>query len=176
MMGSYHDNVDGVDKRKKVRIRWYHDLFRHVDHPVLEFKLKHGVVGSKIQYPFPSFDFDKSFTESGFSKIIRSCDLPEEAKSQLIQREPVLVNRYLRWYYATPDQVFRVTIDSGLTFYHLSKIHNRFLKKQVDHSNIVVELKYQLDDDLKGSRISAGFPFRMTRSSKYVQGIEQVYI
>jgi hypothetical protein len=39
----------------------------------------------------------------------------------------------------------------------------------------VVELKYQIEDDPRAQRIAAAFPFRMTRSSKYVQGIERVY-
>ena len=176
LMGSYHDNVDGVAERRKARVRWYHDLFRYVDKPLLEFKLKQGVVGAKEQYPFPAFTLDDDFTERYFVDVIRGADLPHEAKSRILTQGVVLLNRYLRWYFATPDLKFRVTVDTELTFYHLNKHRNRFVHKEVDYANIVVELKYQPEDDPEGNRISAGFPFRMTRSSKYVQGIERVYL
>ncbi|MBL7163975.1 MAG: polyphosphate polymerase domain-containing protein [Anaerolineales bacterium] len=175
-MENFFDNVDGVTERKKARLRWYHDLFRQVDDPLLEFKIKRGMVGTKAQYPFPAFAFDEGFTERGFKNVIRASDLPVDVKSALLALEPVLLNRYLRWYFATPDRRFRVTVDTGLTFYHLNKFSNRFIYKQVDYDDIVVELKYQSEDDPDAGRITAGFPFRMTRSSKYVQGIERVYL
>lgn len=176
LMENYHDNIDGVMDRRKARIRWYHQLFRYVDDPVLEFKIKSGLMGTKAHYPFPAFPFGEGFNEKLFRSIIRESTLPSDAKSHLLRVEPVLVNRYLRWYFATPDRRFRVTVDSGMTFYHLNKLNNRFSYKQIDHRDIVVELKYQSQDDPEAARISAGFPFRMTRSSKYVQGIESVYL
>lgn len=176
LMENYYDNVDGVRERRKSRIRWYHVLFRYVDDPVLEFKIKSGLVGTKAQYPFPAFDFGKGFSEKRLREIIRSSDLSLDVKSHLLSAEPVLLNRYLRWYFATPDRRFRVTVDTGLTFYHINKISNNWLYKQVDYTDIVVELKYQSEDDPEAGRISAGFPFRMTRSSKYVQGIDRVYL
>jgi len=147
-----------------------------VDDPLLEFKIKRGLMGTKAQYPFPPFVFDESYTERGFKDAVRSSNLPVDVRSELLAVEPVLCNRYLRWYFATPDRRFRVTVDTGLTFYHLNKFNNCFIYKQVDYHDIVVELKYQSEDDPEASRITAGFPFRMTRSSKYVQGIERVFI
>lgn len=176
MMGNYFDNVDGIPERRKARLRWYHDLFRYIDHPLLEFKIKQGRMGTKAQYPFPAFPFGEGFSENFFKDIIRGADLPQDVNSYLLSAEPVLLNRYLRCYFATPDHKFRLTVDTGLTFYHLNKFKNRFLHKQIDYCDIVIELKYQSEDDPDAGRISAGFPFRMTRSSKYVQGIERVYI
>jgi hypothetical protein len=71
---------------------------------------------------------------------------------------------------------FRVTVDNGLTFYHLNKFSNHFLNKQVNYQDTVVELKYHKEDDPHADQIAAGFPFRVTRSSKYVQGIDKVYL
>jgi len=176
LVSSYHDNVDGLTERRKIRIRWYGDLLRLVDNPILEFKIKQGLAGKKLQYPFPAFTLDNSFTEKYYRTLVRGSDLPPDVKSCLASQEPVLLNRYYRWYFATPDLRFRVTIDTGLSFYHLNKYHNHFNNKQIDHENIVVELKYQSEDDIEGNQISSRFPFRMTRSSKYVQGIERVYL
>jgi hypothetical protein len=176
LMENYFDNVGGIRERRKARIRWYQRLFRYVDAPLLEFKIKSGLMGTKAQYPFPEFPFGEGFSERFLKGLIRGSDLPQNIKSQLLSVEPVLLNRYLRWYFATPDGKFRLTVDSGLTYYHLNKFNNRFLYKQVDYQDIVVELKYQSEYDPQAGRITAGFPFRMTRSSKYVQGIERVYL
>jgi hypothetical protein len=176
LMDNYQDNVAGSPERKKARIRWYHDLFREVKSPILEFKIKQGLMGTKIQFPFPSFTFNKEISENRLKKSIRSSELPEDVRNYLLAAEPVLVNRYLRWYFATPDKNFRLTVDSGLTFLHLNKLQNHFLFRQKDFRVIVLELKYHQSIDPQAGRISSGFPFRVTRSSKYVQGIEKVYL
>jgi len=176
LLSNYYDNVDGGPERKKARIRWYHDLFRQVEDPILELKIKKGLMGTKAQHPFPAFQFGEGFSERAMDELISSSDLPGDLVDYLKAHEPVLVNRYLRWYFATPDQHFRVTVDTDLSFFHLKKDNNRFLFHQVDRQSIVVELKYQHQYDPEASRISSGFPFRMTRSSKYVRGIERVYL
>jgi len=169
-------NINGTSQRKKARVRWYQELFREVAHPTLEFKIKEGLMGTKISYPFPEFTFQRGFSLVFFRDLIQSSDLPPEVTYYLKTVEPVMVNRYRRWYLATPDQAFRVTVDANLTYYHLNTFNNRFLFHQVDRRSLVVELKYQRENDARADRISAGFPFRMTRSSKYVQGIERVYL
>ncbi|MCJ7733017.1 MAG: VTC domain-containing protein [Anaerolineales bacterium] len=176
LMDNYHDNLEGTPERRKARVRWYHDLFRQVEQPQLEFKIKKGEMGNKIQYNFPAFGFNQEFNDLLFRSLVRSSDLPLDVRSFLQTVEPVLVNRYRRWYFATPDRQFRVTVDTGLSFYHLNKLNNQFLHHQVDHQSIVIELKYQRENDSLADRISTGFPFRMTRSSKFVQGIERVYL
>ncbi len=173
---NYADNIDGTSQRKKARVRWYQDMFGEVKNPTLEFKIKEGLMGKKISYPFPSFPFQSGFSETFFRDLIRSSALPPEATYYLETVEPVLVNRYRRWYLATPDRAFRVTVDANLTYYQLNKTNNQFLFHQVDRRSIVVELKYHREHDPQADRISAGFPFRMTRSSKYIQGIERVYL
>lgn len=176
LLNNYADNVNGSPLRKKARVRWYHDLFGDVDQPALEFKIKEGLMGTKISYPFPGFKFQRGFSESYIRDLIRSSNLPPEVLTYLGTVEPVLVNHYRRWYLATPDQAYRVTLDTGLTYYHLRKFNNQFLFSQIDRQSIVVELKYEREHDQGAERISSGFPFRMTRSSKYIQGIERVYL
>lgn len=176
LMDNYTDNVSGAPERVKARIRWYHELFGVIQKPVLEFKIKKGWMGTKIQYDLSSFTFDRNFSEKAFKEMLSRCSLPADVRQYLLGSEAVLVNRYRRWYFATPDRHFRVTVDTGLTFLHLNKIKNQFLFRQSDQRAIVVELKYAREYDPEADRISSGFPFRMTRSSKYVQGIERVYL
>lgn len=173
---NYADNINGAPLRKKARVRWYQDMFGWVDQPRLEFKIKDGLMGTKVSYPFPGFDFQRGVCEIDFRSLMRSSALPPEAVYYLETVEPVLANRYRRWYLATPDRAFRVTLDAELTYYHWRKTNNQFLFRQADRRAIILELKYQQEDDPRANLISGGFPFRMTRSSKYVQGIERVYL
>ncbi len=55
-MVNYRDNVDGAADRRKVRIRWYGELMGQIENPVLEFKIKRGLVGTKKHHPIPGFE------------------------------------------------------------------------------------------------------------------------
>jgi len=84
-----------------------------------------------------------------------------------------LVNRYLRSYYANPGGRFRITIDTELAFYKVNPLVNRFLVKDINHHAVIVELKYEQEYEDLANQISSAFPFRLTRSSKYVEGIDR---
>jgi hypothetical protein len=86
-----------------------------------------------------------------------------------------LVNRYLRSYFANPDGQFRVTIDTSLTFYKVNPLVNRFLVRDINHHAVILELKYDRDYEDLAERISNAFPFRVTRSSKYVEGVDRFF-
>lgn len=175
-MDNYYANAGGAAEREKTRLRWYHDLFQEIDAPILEFKIKRGMVGTKIQHHFAPLHIEEGFSHETFDEALNRSQLPLDVKSRLQTQVIVLVNRYKRWYFATPDRKFRVTVDSDMTYYNVSKLNNRFRYKHKDHRNIIVELKYGRDDDRTANRISARFPFRVTKSSKYVTGIDSVYV
>ena len=175
-MENYSDNVSGVGERRKVRIRWYGDLFRDIETPMLEFKTKTGLVGAKHIYPFAPFTLDKRFSHRYYQEVLRTTDLPDHVKQYMRQQNVVLCNRYYRWYFATKDQRFRVTVDSEMTFYQVKKSNNGFLRKHVDYNHIVVEVKYHEALDTQAHRVSGFFPFSVAKMSKYVTGIEQVYL
>jgi hypothetical protein len=64
-------------------------------------------------------------------------------------------------------------VDTGMTYFDLNRHNNSFRYKCVDHDKIIVELKYEADNDHGANKVSAFFPFRVTKSSKYVQGIDK---
>ena len=169
VMGNYDDNLIGVADRMKVRIRWYHELFGSIAKPILEFKVKQGLVGWKDTYPFPAFTFDRMMTERSFQSLIKMGDFPMEVKHRLAGFRMSLVNRYLRSYFANYDSRFRVTIDTDQSFYKVNPLVNRFQVRDVNKDVVIVELKYDREHDAE--RISNTFPFRVTRSSKYVDGV-----
>jgi len=175
-LDNYFDNVSGVGERRKARIRWYGALFGDVEKPMLEFKIKSGLVGTKRIYPFVPFRLDRRFCDAVYQDLVRQADLPETVGAYLRCMEVVLCNRYYRWYFATRDQRFRVTVDTEMAFYQVGRTGNRFIHRHVDHRNVVVELKYNKPEDTSASRVSGHFPFSMTKNSKYVTGIERVYL
>ena len=176
LLSDYYSNLNGYTSRGKVRVRWYHDLFRHVPDAVREFKIKQGEVGRKEQFPFPAFTFEAGLTEAAFRYAIKNSDLPEIVRLRLRNLEFALTNRYKRWYYATPDQRFRLTIDADLGFCRLTKFANNFNRFEQLHNTCILELKYQTADDPGVHRITSSLPFHITRSSKYISGIDRVYL
>jgi hypothetical protein len=174
-MDNYLDNVSGVADRRKVRVRWYGDLLGHAPSPQLEFKIKRGLVGAKDSYPFPSLILDDRFTQRGFHVLARASNLPDFIRYTLRPLDVVLCNRYYRWYFASRDQRFRVTVDAEMAFFPVRRTHNRFRRPFVDHQHLIVELKYGQDLDPQAQRVASFFPFTVTKNSKYVNGIEWVY-
>ena len=175
-MSDYYDNVNGAAKRRKVRVRWYGDPFGEISHPMLEVKVKVGEVGTKHTYPLASFCLDPRFCSRAFRDVLAHSDLPPEARLGLHSMDVVLFNRYYRDYYATCEGDFRLTMDTNLEFYKVNGcFSNRFVHHQVNMRHVVVELKYETAQEQQANRVAGFFPFRPTRNSKYVQGIERVY-
>lgn len=175
-MVNYHDNVVGAANRRKVRVRWYGELMGLIESPVLEFKIKRGLAGTKRSHPLPGFVLERGFGTPMVMRGLVAADLPYAVKSYLQTVDIVLLNSYHRRYYVSKDGVFRLTLDTGMAFYRISRLGNALAHVQTDRRNVVVELKYGVDDDVSAYKVSSAFPFRVTKSSKYVQGIERVYM
>lgn len=173
---NYFDNVDGSAQRVKVRIRWYGELFGVVEKPILELKIKNGLLGRKESFALKPFTIDNGFRHSDIVDVFNESDIPQELKLKLISLEPALLNRYSRKYFMSDDKDFRITIDSELTFYRINCHNHCFLHKSIDQNNLVLELKYTYDKEAYAERISNELPFIVTKSSKYVSGIERLHL
>lgn len=165
----FADNVDGVADRLKVRVRWYGNLFGHVDKPVLEFKIKSGTTGRKQSYPLTSFTINEKTEAFDLSKILQDPSLPEGIVKELKQLNPVLLNRYNRKYFLSACKSYRLTLDNKLEFYTVNAFKEQLLKR-VNYEVVIIELKHAPDKEKEASFISNAFKFRMTKSSKYVDG------
>lgn len=168
----YFLNVDGAADRTKVRIRWYGELFGRVEWPVLEFKFKHGLVGSKESYPLPPFKFEPGFSGLLLRQVLAAADLPNVARQRLSGLEPALVNHYQRAYFASPDERYRITVDSNLAFRRVRPARNSFLCRSPKYDGRVLELKYDHAHWQGADEIVNALPFRLTRMSKYVFGLD----
>ena len=66
-----------------------------------------------------------------------------------------------------------MTLDNKMSFYSINPINHNF-KIFSDQEKTVVELKYD-EHDLDGAKdITSYFPFRVTKNSKYVTGIDRI--
>ncbi len=171
-MDCYFDNLFGVGDRWKVRVRWYGSLFGKVDSPVLEFKIKKGLAGTKRSYLLPPFEIGRTYFSGGIWKdYFRSLDLPDEARLKLSGVQPVLLNTYQRSYFTSVNQKFRITVDDNLEYYNLRPTWNHFLHVHREHLKSVLELKYDRDWAPEAEQITNQIPFRLDKNSKYVSGI-----
>ena len=107
--------------------------------------------------------------------MLEASQLPHDVVTRLAPLNVVLLNRYYRSYYLSADRTFRLTIDSDFEYCKITRLHNNFLARTVKRRGGVVELKYDLEDDGRAERITSAFPFRVTKNSKYVEGIESVW-
>ena len=171
---NYWDNVCGSAQRIKARVRWYGDLFGPVAKPVLELKIKSGLTGRKENYRVQPFTIEQGFTFETLTLAFDRSSLPDDLRERLRALQPTLLNRYQRKYYLSADRLFRLTIDSDLAYTQIAKTDNSFAHSIRDHVRTVLELKYDLDSDNQADSISGLFPFRITRSSKYVSGIDWI--
>lgn len=169
----FQDNVVGKSRRKKVRIRWYGELYGRIEKPVLEFKFKAGAVGEKLSFRIKAFTLDENFSQNTLLESFAASDLPDWVREDILPLEPHLLNRYTRKYFLSFDKKFRTTIDNQLIYLDISRRNNSFIKKSVNEKDIIVELKYNFKYDDLANSVSGNFPFRMTKSSKYVNGVEQ---
>lgn len=171
---NYWDNVCGSGQRLKVRVRWYGEAFGEIAKPVLELKIKSGFTNLKESYPMASFSLVPGFTFAILSDAFDRSELPGRLRERLRALEPTLLNRYRRKYFLSADRLFRATIDNKLSYTQIAKTGNQFTHTLSDHIRTILELKYATDCDNQAGSISGLFPFRITKSSKYVSGIDWI--
>ena len=168
---TYRANVAGTGERQKFRVRWYGNDYWHLPDAV-RFEVKHrrNQTGTKDVHRFARFEWERlpELTER-VNEVTRAFGL----------LHPVLFSHYRRAYLGTPDGRFRLTIDTEQRFLaarnqHLGG-HSRTDRHFRTQDGIVLELKYDAEHDDAAQRILQYFPFRQTKSSKYVNGVVLVY-
>jgi SPX domain protein involved in polyphosphate accumulation len=172
---SFIDNIEGERDRKKVRIRWYGDLFGTCKKPILEIKYKTGLLGWKERHNLNDFNLDKE-NFVNYKEIFEY--LSESIKFDILKLgleflTPTLLNCYERTYYLSFDKKYRITLDNKMEFYSINPVGNYF-KTFADDEKTVIELKYNQYHADGARAISNNLPFRVTKNSKYVIGIERL--
>ncbi len=171
---SYEQNLSGISQRKKVRIRWYHDL-SDSHQAKLEFKYRRGGKGYKIL-----FDTEINFENKRFNwmRSLQQCysNLPDEGKVIWGNAQsPILICRYLREYYRSACGKIRATFDKNIHVYDQRFSAQANLRKSVSLGDyVLLELKTdeKYEDEL--SNLLSTCPLRPSRHSKYVNGVRSL--
>jgi len=173
----YYENVEGVSVREKARIRWYGDGEKGLSKPVLEYKNKIGLLGHKISFKLQPMTLSDSFSRKALQANLLASGVPRNFVDHFSCLRPCLMNSYHRSYFLSKNQRARVTIDSNLSFRRFignGKLFTQATAKRPDA--FVVEVKYAQDADELVKDMFAEFPFSVTKSSKYVQGMQAVFM
>jgi len=175
MMSIYEENLSGVSRRKKVRIRWYKSIIKSKK-ACLEFKHRISGKGHKTTFPL-SFDLSDSFVT--WRELIADCysQLEDYDKTKWGNSiSPVLICRYHRQYYESACGIMRATIDSKIQVYDQRSHEKPNTEKSVSLGEyVLLELKTEHGSEKELSALIATCPLRPSRHSKYVLGIRTLF-
>lgn len=113
---SLMENLAGIARRVKLRLRWYGDGW-NVDHGVLELKYKQGLLGWKVVQPVSG---TLSLATDRWSAIVGRLreKMPTGIRHALAcAPRPVLINRFGRRYFISADRAVRATLDTDFSAY-----------------------------------------------------------
>jgi hypothetical protein len=161
--------------KSKYRIRWYGEAFGHVTNPILECKIKYGLIGLKKSYQLNDFDFKTGINAFQLIDLLNNSEINAGIKSALQNQIPVSFNRYSRKYFISCDKNIRITLDNDLSFYRINNFDNNFLQKRTDKETTIIEVKYKKELESEASRITNELPFRLAAFSKYSKSVELIY-
>ncbi len=163
---SAKDNLAGISKRRKYRIRWYDNndnIFNY------EIKVKNNNLGNK--FSLTSNDVKKK-SEDLFS--YKNEYLKKEENKFFLNQinsldlKPKLRVSYLRSYYLYNKKI-RITYDQKIDYSLLNRFHlNEFKKK--DFMN-VIEIKFEPENYNLASSLIKDSKFIPKRFSKYLRGL-----
>ncbi|HSF14433.1 MAG TPA: polyphosphate polymerase domain-containing protein [Vicinamibacteria bacterium] len=168
---AYHESVEGVGARRKLRLRWYnseeHSLFFEVKERDFDLVSKKRVaIGSDT--PLSLLRYRDVFSE------LHTLLEPRERELLVSQGHPVLICEYAREYYEGPGGL-RVTVDFDLGWFEqLGALRPRCRFGVHAPHTIILEVKAPLGRSVEIVPLLHPLRVAVTRSSKYVVGCEQL--
>ncbi|MFM9950192.1 MAG: VTC domain-containing protein [Saprospiraceae bacterium] len=156
------DSLNGVSMRTKIRVRWYGAIENLIKNPVLEIKSRSNQLGGKTLEPLPDCTWQELQTLVGERLQLWFPDKTYQA---------ALVNTYQRAYYRSMDGRFRLTLDGEMLYGPCLPWH---FATPFEDTGMVVELKYNAQEDAAADEIAAHLALRMTKHSKYTRGVSLV--
>ena len=90
---NYFNNIEGQSNRIKIRIRWYGNLFGKINNPILELKVKNGLLGKKESIPIKPFFLSENCK---IDKLLLNNKLLINHSINYKSLNPTLLNSYSR--------------------------------------------------------------------------------
>ncbi len=169
-LSACRDNLDGLGRRRKVRLRWY-DSMQPGDTFFFEIKWRQGRVTGKHRLELAS---EQPLGQLTYKQIVAGLERiipPELLGDVLLCCEPTVLVEYQREHFASDDGALRVTLDYDITFYDQtgkSRISTSFPCRL--ERLVVIEGKTPIGREIELPQLFYPFRVRATRCSKYVQG------
>jgi SPX domain protein involved in polyphosphate accumulation len=175
-LSSYSENLAGVARRVKLRLRWYGDRVAF-GRSTLELKCKSGLAGWKVSHPVES-DIDlRSMDWTGVVQILRRESSDRFAFALDLACQPVMINRYRREYFVSSDEAVRITIDSPQTVFSQWARSRPNLTFETGQPHLaVIEAKADSRERERLADAVSGFPWFVGRHSKYVHGVQSILL
>lgn len=171
-LSSCKANLDGLGKRRKIRIRWY-DKDRNAKNFFFEIKIRNNSLTGKRRLRVFS---DKDILDMRYKEIAEEFEkkLPFNFMPLLLKYpEPILIVEYKREHFISPfDKTIRVTLDYDITFYDQTYAVKPKFQFGSSMDNIAI-LECKIPAEFQQKKVqSLLYPLilRPSRSSKYVYG------
>ena len=158
------ENLDGVYRKKKIRIRWYGDSLI-LKKPVLEIKKKIGFIVDKSKHPLDKFETLDISNSSNLNMISEYLNNNFNSNNKIY---PTSLISYLRNYFVSPHNQIRATIDRKVAS---RKIYfDQILNKKFIMNSCILEFKYPTIQD-SYVRKNLNISLRLVKNSKYINSI-----
>ncbi len=156
---AYNDNLLGIGHRVKYRVRWYGSSLIQINKPILEKKIKKNLLGTKAYQQLQDFNLNE-----------RAPHLPETFTYPSNHLYPYILVRYHRTYLESIDGHLRATIDRNLEY--ISLLNGRLSPIRQSDPGFILEIKYEEDCVEEARLCTSMIPYRLTKNSKYVSGMQ----
>jgi len=164
-LDDYCDNVSGISRRSKTRLRWYNYDTNTI---FLEKKKKIGRTSFKEIEKLANPGKEVPRKTSSVKNLL-STNLGESATMISYLRHPVLEVQYSRQYFEIASGI-RATIDRDIRYRRL--FPSKRARTSKSPVTAVLEFKYGVDQRREFLNLIRGMPFRPFRHSKYVVGLD----
>ena len=168
---SFKENIYGDSKKTKIRLRWYNIFFFSMD-SFFEIKKRDNIYNYKKTIKIPNLAIKPN---SNFKEIIQTLKFNLEPIDTIeldARPFPTIISQYTREYYIDFDKEIRITIDRNIKTFDQRLSNKINLKNEITIPNLmVVEFKFKDASINKLLNSFNNFPLRLSKNSKYINGI-----
>jgi hypothetical protein len=168
---SVRDNLTGISKRKKIRLRWYDKG----DSPQIEIKQRSNRLGSKNRISLDDISPIEIYQNS-ISQLSKKIFISLKDKNQVIPNNyflPQLYVNYEREYFENRNNI-RITIDRKINFSNVMKYKCLNDLKRINYNKIILELKFDPNRKNYVSNLIKNLKLTPCRHSKYLAGMSKI--
>ena len=157
------ENLDGVSKKKKIRVRWYGDQNKLIN-PILEIKSKKGFETKKETHQINELNDLKFNDYENLDLIKNTVNLKYKTKIIIY---PILTTNYDRQYFISNNGLVRATVDYNLKSTYIKNLSQINIIKNFS-SSCILEIKYPTNLDKYVRKNLGEMTLRLSRNSKFI--------